>query len=79
VLLSLLIVDDQIRELARRAVLVEKLGFSPLPSRAELDSIDFGFRLGCAFNFAGPMAFFMALSTCFRVPPVATQPCRSGE
>lgn len=60
-LLALTLMDAQIRDLARRALLIEQLNFLPLPSRQELDSIDFGFRLGCAINFAGPMAFFIAL------------------
>ncbi len=55
---SLPLLSLSIGEIAERAEAIEKAGAIGLPNAAERASIGFGFRLGCAFIFGFPLAFF---------------------
>lgn len=54
---SFFLLSVTIGEISDRAALVEAAGALPLPSRAELDSIGFSFKLAAALVFAFPVAF----------------------
>ncbi len=60
-LVSLGVMDVTIGEISARVAIVQRAGGLPLPTPSELASIGPGFRLGCALNFGGLVAFFFAL------------------
>ena len=48
--------------LQTRAEILNRIDVPPLPSSAELDSIDFGFRLGASAMLMLPIVFFLGFS-----------------